>query len=172
MELTKRIADIKLLVLDVDGVLTDGKLYFTAQGQTTKAFHVRDGHGIRLLLHHNIEVAVISARQSEAVGQRMQDLGVQHVYLGFKDKTKALEDLLSVCQLRHQQTAYFGDDLPDLSVMKKVHLACAPADAHTEIQKIAHWVSSANGGQGAVRELSELILKEQGCWEDVMNYCQ
>lgn len=170
MTLTERINAVRLLILDVDGVMTDGKLYFTAEGQTCKAFDVKDGHGIRLLLHYGIDVAVISGRESAAVRMRLEDLGIQKAYLGRRDKLAALEELLASCNVSAAQTAYLGDDLPDLAVMTQVNLACATADANPEIKKRAHCVLNTNGGHGAVRELSEKILTVQGHWETVLSY--
>ena len=167
----ERMATIRLLVLDVDGVLTDGRLYFGPDGQEWKAFDVKDGHGIRLLLHYGVDVAVISGRKSSAVKDRLQDLGIKKHYLGFQNKVVALEKLLDETKVAAEHVACMGDDLPDLSLMQRVGFACAPADAHPEVLHRADWVSSAAGGCGAVRELAEMLLKQRAQWRQVMEYC-
>ena len=167
----ERARAVKLLILDVDGVLTDGQLYFTADGEAHKVFNVRDGHGIRLLLHYGFKVAAVSGRSSPATACRLADLGVEKAYLGFRDKQAAVAELIAEYGVAMRQVACMGDDLPDLAVMTQVGFACAAADAHPEVVQHAHWVASAGGGRGAVRELSEVLLKEQGHWGKVLEYC-
>lgn len=150
---------IKLLILDVDGVLTDGKLYFSSQGETIKAFHVHDGLGIKQLMALGVVVAIISSRNSEIVSLRMQELGVTHVYQGQKNKLLAFEKLLAELQLTDDQVAYVGDDLPDLPVMQRVGLAIAVANAVPEIKAIADWQCQQRGGDGAVREVSDRLCQ-------------
>ena len=169
--LRRCMAAISLVIFDVDGVLTDGRLYCDDDGGNSHAFNVRDGHGIRLLLHYGVQVAVLSGRDSAAVTRRMTDLGVEHVYQGCRDKMPAFEQLLKACGVSAGQTAYVGDDLPDIAPMRKAGLACAVADAHPEVIGCADWVIAANGGEGAARELCERLLKERGQWDQVLKYC-
>ena len=147
------------MVFDVDGVLTDGRLIWTSEGGEARSFDVKDGTGIRLLLNHHIEVAVISARKSTIVANRMEDLGVEHVYQGCFDKKSVLDALIVMLDITLQQVAYMGDDFIDLPAMNSVGLALAPADAHETVRQQADWVTSANGGRGAARQACDLILK-------------
>lgn len=157
-DLDERAARVQLVVFDVDGVFTDGRLYYSAAGEALKAFHVRDGHGIKLLLKHGIQAAVISGRNSPAVTRRMQELGIQHVFQGDDDKLPILEQLLQKLGLRTEQTACVGDDLVDLPLLAAAGLAIAVADAQPEVRARAHLVTNARGGEGAVREVCDLIL--------------
>jgi 3-deoxy-D-manno-octulosonate 8-phosphate phosphatase (KDO 8-P phosphatase) len=157
----QRAAGIRLLVLDVDGVLTDGRLYFTAEGETLKAFHVRDGAGIVQLRKSGIQVAIISGRDSAAVNKRMAELGVQHVKQGIHDKQAALGELLNSLQLSPASLACVGDDTPDLPMLQMAQLAVAVADAHPTVQAAAHYVTHTPGGLGAVREVCDLIFQAQ-----------
>ena len=150
---------IELVVLDVDGVLTDGRLYFSARGEALKVFHVRDGHGIKLLMGSGVEVAVVSGRRSAAVTARMRELKVRHVVQGCTDKVAALVRLTGRMGLSPLQCACIVDDTPDLPLMSAVGFAAAVADAHPLVVSAAHWVSKAAGGQGAVRELTDAILR-------------
>ena len=160
-DLAKLAASIKLLVLDVDGVLTDGRLYFSANGDETKAFHVRDGYGIRKLMAAGVQVAIISGRKSNAVSRRMNELGIEYVYQGCRDKLSVLAELLKKLDLNAGQCAFMGDDLPDLDIMKTVALRLCVADADPGLASIATWRSLANGGAGAVREACDFILKSR-----------
>jgi 3-deoxy-D-manno-octulosonate 8-phosphate phosphatase (KDO 8-P phosphatase) len=153
-----RAADIRLLVLDVDGVLTDGRLYFSAQGEELKTFHVRDGAGIVQILKAGIQVAVISGRDSRAVERRMADLGVTWVRQGIHDKLASLRELLDILGLGPQAVACVGDDTPDVPLLEAARLAIAVADAHPAARERAHYVTRLPGGQGAVREVCDLIL--------------
>jgi 3-deoxy-D-manno-octulosonate 8-phosphate phosphatase (KDO 8-P phosphatase) len=157
----QRAADIKLLVLDVDGVLTDGKLLFDAEGREQKVFHARDGYGIRALMQSKIEVAIISGRQSKPVTARMNELDVQHVYLGESNKISVLNQLAKKLKVSLQQIAYVGDDIPDFECMEAVGLAVAVHDAHQKIRKISNWRTSLPGGNGAVREVCDLLMDSQ-----------
>lgn len=157
-----RAANVRLLILDVDGVLTDGRLYFGPQGEALKIFDVRDGHGIKLLLEAGIEVAILSSRRSEAVEVRARELGIAHVLQGEADKRAGLQRLLADLRLSPGQCAFIGDDWPDLPVLKRVGLAATVADAVPEVRDAAHWIAPAGGGRGAVRQLAELILRAQG----------
>lgn len=155
-------AAIQLLILDVDGVLTDGTLTYGADGEVLKHFNVKDGLGIRLLIDHGIQVAVITARDSAPLHRRMQDLGIEYFYPGCPDKLEAYAKLCKSLGLRDQQVAYVGDDVLDLPVMHKVRLPVAVADAHPLVQDAARHVTHAAGGMGAVRELADGLLSTRG----------
>lgn len=159
--LIERANDVRLLVLDVDGVLTDGRLYFSARGEELKCFHVRDGAGIVQILRAGLQVAVISGRQSRAVERRMNELGVTWIRQGVNDKLAALRELLDILGLGPQAVASMGDDTPDLPLLEVARLAIAVADAHPSVKSQVHWVTQAAGGQGAVREVCDLILEGQ-----------
>lgn len=152
---------VKLLILDVDGVLTNGELFFFEGGEY-KAFHSRDGLGIALLVREGIELAIISGNKSEAVQRRFKKFGLTHVYQGVEDKHVVYQQIKNELNLNDNEVAYMGDDLIDLPVMSRVGLATAVADADDFVKQHAHWVSRYNGGQGAVRELCELILSAKG----------
>jgi len=149
---------IRLLVLDVDGVLTDGRLWFGPDGEQLKVFHVRDGHGIKQLQGAGVEVAVISGRRSAAVDARMRELGLRHVIQGAGDKQEALDALLLALDVPAAQAACLVDDLPDLPMMRSVGLAAAVADAHPDVLALADHVTRLAGGQGAVREFCDWLL--------------
>lgn len=151
-------AGISLLVLDVDGVLTDGRLWFGPGGEALKAFHVRDGHGIRMLQAAGIRVAVLSGRRSTAVVERMRELGVAEVTQGVGDKARALGELLERTSIQPHQVACLADDTPDLPVMAAVGLPAAVADAHPAVLAAAAHVTRARGGCGAVREFCDWLL--------------
>jgi 3-deoxy-D-manno-octulosonate 8-phosphate phosphatase (KDO 8-P phosphatase) len=159
--LIERARDVRLLVLDVDGVLTDGRLYFSSRGEELKSFHVRDGAGIVRLIRAGIQVAVISGRSSRAVERRMSELGVTWVRQGIDDKLTALRELLDILSLGPQAVASVGDDVADLPIFEVARLAIAVADAHSSVKSRAHFVTQAAGGQGAVREVCDLILESQ-----------
>jgi len=159
--LVERANDIRLLVLDVDGVLTDGRLYFSARGEEMKSFHVRDGSGIVQVLKAGLQVAVISGRQSRAVERRMAELGVTWIRQGVADKLAALRELLDILGLGPQAVACIGDDSADLPLFETARLAVAVADAHPSVKAQAHFITQALGGQGAVREICDLILETQ-----------
>ena len=158
-ELLARAANIRLLVLDVDGVLTDGRLYYSAEGETLKAFHVRDGAGMVMLRRAGVEIAIISGRNSRMVSSRMQELGVRHVFQGIHDKQAVLDELLRTLNIDASQLACVGDDTPDVPMLKRAHLAVAVADAHGDARAVAHMVTQQNGGLGAVREVCDLLLQ-------------
>ena len=153
------LARIQLLILDVDGVLTDWRLYFTARGEALKVFHVRDGHGIKLLMAAGVAVAAFSGRRSAAVAARMRELKVPHVVQACSDKVAALHRLTGRLGLDPLNCACISDDTPDLPLMSAVGLGCAVADAHPVVLSAAHWIAKANGGQGAVRELCDAVLR-------------
>ena len=153
---------IKVVFFDVDGVLTDGGLYFTEAGETLKRFHTLDGHGLKLLQRGGITPAVISGRDSEPLRLRLQALGIAHVQLGTENKRPAAEQMLAALGLSWQDAAAMGDDWPDLPVMQRAAFACAPPNAHLEVRAIAHHVTQAAGGAGAVREFCDLLLVASG----------
>jgi 3-deoxy-D-manno-octulosonate 8-phosphate phosphatase (KDO 8-P phosphatase) len=157
--LVERANDVRLLVLDVDGVLTDGRLYFTSRGEQMKCFHVRDGAGIKQVLQAGLQVAVISGRQSKAVDKRMAELGVTWIRQGVHDKLSALRELLDMLNLTPQAVASVGDDTADLPLLETSRLAIAVADAHPSVKSRAHFITQAPGGQGAVREVCDLLLE-------------
>jgi 3-deoxy-D-manno-octulosonate 8-phosphate phosphatase (KDO 8-P phosphatase) len=157
-ELLRRAATIRLLILDVDGVMTDGRLHYDAQGREFKTFHVRDGYGIKRLMDAGVTVAIISGRRSLSAAARMTELGIRHVMLGREDKDVALEELLSQIGIGAAETACVGDDTNDLLVMNRVALPIAVADCHSSIVHVAAWRTSLPGGRGAVREVCDLLI--------------
>ena len=161
----KRLRQIKLLVLDVDGVLTDGGLWFDASGQLTKRFDVRDGLGIRLLQQAGVEIAFLSGGQGGATEVRAHQLGIEHCLVGIKDKPEALLKLQQQLGIDSSETAFVGDDLNDLAVRPVVGLLIAPADACAPVRLGAHAVLRKRGGHGAIRELAETILQARGHWQ-------
>ena len=161
-ELVWRARDIRCLFLDIDGVLTDGKLYIGPNGEETKTSYVRDGLGIKMMLKAGLHVAVISGRPSEAMRTRLSWLGVQHIALDTEAKAPAYVRIRDALGLKDAQCAHMGDDVPDLPLMQRVALALSVADAHPKALAAAHWVSRYNGGQGAVREAVDLILDAHG----------
>ncbi|MEY4767650.1 MAG: 3-deoxy-manno-octulosonate-8-phosphatase KdsC [Pseudomonadota bacterium] len=152
---------IRLLILDVDGVLTNGQLFFDNKGEEYKLFHVRDGHGIKLLQQTGVIVAVMSGRYSAIVTQRLQQLGIKYLYQNVENKRLLFQQLLIELNITAEQTAYVGDDWIDLPVMTQVGLAIAVQDAHHEVKTIAHYVTQQAGGLGAVREVCDLIMQAQ-----------
>jgi 3-deoxy-D-manno-octulosonate 8-phosphate phosphatase (KDO 8-P phosphatase) len=156
---------IRLLVLDVDGVLTDGRLYFGPQGEALKTFNTLDGHGIKLLRASGVELAIITGRRSDMVLQRATNLGITRIQQGREDKWQALQELLAQSPLAPEQIACMGDDYPDLAIMTRVGLALAPSNACTAVLERAHWISQRPGGEGAVREACDLIMQAQGTFD-------
>lgn len=161
-ELMRRAAALRCLFLDVDGVMTDGKLYLSADGSELKTVSVRDGLGIKQLLQRGIEIAVISGRPSPAMQQRLEYLGVQHVHLATEDKLPAFEAVCRKLGIDDAECAHMGDDTPDLPLFARVGLALTVADAHPRALAAADWVSSLGGGNGAIREASDLIMQAKG----------
>ena len=153
---------IELVIFDVDGVMTDGSLFMGDDGQEYKAFNSLDGHGMRMLQEGGINAAIITGRKSNVVEHRMQDLGITRVYQGYRDKIPAYEALMKDVGLEIDQIAYVGDDVVDLPIMTRVGFAIAVQDAHPYVKKHAHWITQNNGGQGAVRDVCELILEAKG----------
>jgi len=161
-DLLIRAAAVRLLVLDVDGVLTDGRLYFSARGDEVKAFHVRDGAGIVLLRRAGVEIGVITGRSSPAVERRMTELGVTRVRQGVQDKLPVLREWLTELKLEADAIACIGDDIAEAPLLKIARLSVAVADAHPTAREHAHFVTQAPGGMGAVREVCDLILQAKG----------
>ncbi len=159
-------APIRCILSDVDGVMTDGRIIYDASGVETKRFHVRDGLGIKLWMRSGFQFGVLTARNSPIVRQRAAELGIEHVRQGFEDKWPAAVEMLSVMGYEPKDVCYIGDDLPDIAVMRRVALAVAPADASTDARAAAHWVLHRSGGEGAVRELTERLLRAKSRWEE------
>jgi 3-deoxy-D-manno-octulosonate 8-phosphate phosphatase (KDO 8-P phosphatase) len=164
-ELLQRAQNIKLAVFDVDGVLTDGKLYFLVDGSEFKTFNTLDGHGIKMLINSGVRTAIITGRNTPVVERRAKNLGIQHLYQGREDKLVVLDELLAELGLDYSQVAYLGDDLPDLPVIRRVGLGMAVASADRFVRKHAHGITEARGGEGAAREFCELIMQAQGTLE-------
>lgn len=154
-----RLRRIRALLLDVDGVLTDGGMYYTETGQEMKKFNTRDGMGVSLLLRHGIRVGLVTGESSGIVLRRAEKLGITDVYLGAEDKERALEHFARKHRLDLSEIAYMGDDVNDLGIMSRVGLAVAVADAHVSVKRAAHAVTRRKGGEGAVREFAEFLLK-------------
>ena len=159
---------IEVLLLDVDGVLTDGGIIYNDDGSETKVFNVRDGLGIRLLQQVGITVGIVTGRQSKALIHRCQNLGITLIYENIKAKAEVLGDIVYKTGIALEKMAFMGDDLSDLPLMQRVGLSIAVADAHEMVIRKADWVTTANGGAGAVREVCESILKAKSFWEDVL----
>jgi len=160
--LMERAARIRLLALDVDGVLTDGRLYFDSQGNELKAFYTADGLGLKLLQASGITIALITGRTSSMVAERARALGIEHVYQGRQDKLTAFLDLLETTGIAPEDTCYAGDDWIDLPVLRRAGLAVTVPAADPAVRERAHWVTTREGGRGAVREICQLLLDAQG----------
>lgn len=165
-DILARAKNIKLVIFDVDGVLTDGSIIIGDDGEEYKAFHSRDGHGMKLLQYTGVEVAIITGRTSAVVEHRMTSLGINHLYQGQQVKLPAFEQLIKQLNLTPEQCAYVGDDWVDLAIMSRVGLAIAVQDADAIVKKHAHWTTPAKGGKGAAREVCELIMEGQGTLQD------
>jgi 3-deoxy-D-manno-octulosonate 8-phosphate phosphatase (KDO 8-P phosphatase) len=179
MNITKNIArakKIKVLLMDVDGVLTDGKMYYLPghNGEMVefKAFHSMDGIGLRLLNQFGIITGIITGRESPGAEDRARNLGMSYAYQGFLSKLNPLREILKDTGFKEENAAYIGDDLTDIPVLKRAGLACAPANALPEVKKTSHLVTGKAGGAGAVREVCDFILKSQGRWKEVMRYAE
>ncbi|UTF59686.1 3-deoxy-manno-octulosonate-8-phosphatase KdsC [Gilvimarinus sp. DA14] len=159
---------IKLLILDVDGVLTDGRLYFDNQGNEMKTFNTQDGQGIKSLMATGVQVAIITGRSSEVVARRARELGIDLLIQGREDKWAALQEVFSELNLKTEEIAHMGDDWPDLSIMTRVGLALTVPNAHASVSEYAHWISHRAGGEGAVRDACDLILQAQGNFEQAI----
>ncbi len=157
-----------MIVSDLDGVWTDGRIIYTGEARETKAFNVRDGLGVKLAQSAGIMIAVLTSRHSKAVERRCRELGISGLVQGASDKAIELERMVEACGLTPEQVLYVGDDLPDIPPMRIAGLAAAPADAAAEVLAIADWKLERSGGAGAVRELVERLLRERGDWESVL----
>jgi 3-deoxy-D-manno-octulosonate 8-phosphate phosphatase (KDO 8-P phosphatase) len=164
----ERARKIRLLIFDVDGVLTDGSLYLGDDGQEYKAFHSRDGHGMKMLQRAGIRVAIVTSRSSNVVRKRMDSLGIEHVFQGRHEKLPAYQEIKEILGLQDEQIAYVGDDVLDLPIMRRVGLAIAVADAHPLVHRYSHWQTQSPGGKGAGREACELIMDAQGKLDAMM----
>lgn len=156
------IAAVRLMIFDVDGVMTDGSLYYTESGEELKAFNTLDGHGLKMLQATGVKLAIITGRRSKLVAHRAQNLGIDYLYQGVQDKRQVFLQLLQESGFQAEQCGYMGDDVVDLPVMRRVAFAVAVPDAPALVQDNAHWVTTRRGGQGAVRELCEKIMAVQG----------
>jgi len=163
------LAKIKLLLLDVDGVMTDGRITFDSDGIESKSFDVKDGHGLKLLQRAGIEVGIITGRQSAVVTRRAEELGIELVFQGVKDKLVPFNEILEKRSLTPEEVAYVGDDVVDLPVMRRVGFAATVADAVEDIKPFADLVTDHAGGRGAVREVCDFLLKKTGLWAVVAN---
>lgn len=159
---------MKLALFDVDGVLTDGRLFISEQGETVKAFHALDGHGLKLLAQGGITPVIITGRDSPAVRRRVADLGLQHALFGIHDKLAAAQKVLADHGAQWADVAAMGDDWPDLPLLMRAGLAVAPANAHPEVKAVAHHVSGLKGGEGAAREFCDLLLMASGRYRDLL----
>ncbi len=167
-EIVARARKIRLILTDCDGVLTDGSLHYTANGEAAKVFHIHDGLAFKLAHQAGIKTGIISGRKSAALELRARELNVTHLYHGNDAKRAAYEEICTAENLRDEQIAYLGDDLHDLELLHRVGLAIAVADAVNEVKAAAHFVTMRNGGRGAFREAVELILKAQDKWEPLL----
>ncbi|WP_321815889.1 MULTISPECIES: HAD family hydrolase [unclassified Paraburkholderia] len=168
LDANARAARVRLMIFDVDGVLTDGGLLFTGAGDTMKDFNSLDGHGAKLLREAGIDTAIITGRKSEIVAVRAKELRITHLYQGVDDKRVAFKQLLAETGVTPEQCGYMGDDWPDLAVMLQCGFGAAPANAHTEVLARAHWVTDRTGGHGAVREVADMILRAQGHYDAML----
>jgi len=168
-DILERARRIRLVIFDVDGVLTDGSLFIGDDGQEYKAFNSRDGHGMKMLRSTGVEIAIITGRSSEVVRHRVSDLGIRHVYQGQHDKLVAFDELVKTLSLATEEIAYVGDDVVDLPVMRRVGLAVAVQDAHFLVKQHAHWQTPHCGGRGAGRDVCELIMEAQGTLDTELN---
>lgn len=160
-----RATRIKLMIFDVDGILTDGSLHFGPEGEVIKTFNVLDGHGIKLLQQSGVATAIISARHSPIVTKRASDLGIQHVQQGIHDKRSAFEQLLTKTAISAELCGFVGDDVIDLPILTRVGFAASVPNGHAEVRSRVHYVTQAAGGRGAAREICDLILRAQGNYE-------
>ncbi|HLN97300.1 MAG TPA: HAD family hydrolase [Pyrinomonadaceae bacterium] len=165
----RRAARVKLLLMDCDGVLTDGRLWLTEDGAEQKSFNTHDGLGLSLLHQAGLKSGIITGRDSRAVARRAAELGIEFVRQGNPEKVAAFEQILQRAGIDENEVAFVGDDLTDIPLMQRVELAVAVADAVAETRSVAHYVTQAEGGRGAVREVIELVLKSQGRWQDLVD---
>lgn len=167
-DILEKASRIKLVIFDVDGVLTDGSLFLSDDGQEYKAFHSQDGFGMRLLQEAGIEIGIITGRESTLVKLRMEELGITQVMQGRREKGPALDELMEKTGLSLDEIAYVGDDVVDLPIMSRVGLSIAVQDARPIVKKHAHWITQTPGGRGAGRDVCELLLEAHGKWDDII----
>jgi len=168
-DILEKASRIKLVIFDVDGVLTDGSLFLSDDGQEYKAFNSKDGFGMRLLQDAGIDIGIITGRESTLVKLRMEELGITQVMQGRREKGPALDELMEITGLSIEQIAYVGDDVVDLPIMCRVGLSIAVQDARPIVKKHAHWITESPGGRGAGRDVCELILEAQDKWDGIIN---
>ena len=166
----KKLKDIQLLLLDVDGVLTDGSIIYNDADSETKVFNVKDGYGIKLVMSAGIKVGLVTGRTSKALYRRCRDLGIRCIYDGVQHKDQLLDKIVQETGVTAGNTAFMGDDLPDLPLMRRIGLSIAVADAHDRVRNYADWITTAPGGRGAVREVCDALLKAKGVWDKVMEH--
>ncbi len=169
-DLIEKARAVRLVIFDVDGVLTDGSLFIGDGGEEYKAFNSRDGHGMKMLQKSGVPIAIITGRTSEVVRHRMDSLGIAHVYQGQLDKLPAFEELIAKLGLTPEQVAYVGDDVVDLPILIRVGLAIAVQDAHELVKQHCHWTTPNPGGRRAARDVCEFIMQAQGNLESQLNY--
>ena len=167
-DLLLKAQNVKVAFFDVDGVLTDGRLFYGDSGESHKCFNTLDGHGLKMLQRGGITPVIISGRDSAALRVRLHALGIEHVYLGVQDKHPAAQQALQTLQANWHEAAAMGDDWPDFSVMRRCALSCAPANAHIEISTQAHYTTRLRGGEGAAREFCDLLLIAKGCYAQLL----
>lgn len=169
-DITEKARHIRLVIFDVDGVLTDGSLFIGDGGEEYKAFNSRDGHGMKMLLNSGVEIGIITGRSSEVVRHRMESLGIRHVYQGQLDKLPAFEELIAKLGFTPQQVAYVGDDVVDLPILIRAGLAIAVQDAHHMVKQHSHWITPNPGGRRAARDVCEFIMQAQGTLDHQLNH--
>jgi 3-deoxy-D-manno-octulosonate 8-phosphate phosphatase (KDO 8-P phosphatase) len=167
MTMEERLRRVELLLLDVDGVLTDGRIHIDNSGVETKTFDVTDGHGLKMLQRGGVEVGIVTGRSSEVVQHRVRELGIAEVHQGAKDKLSVVREILARKGLTPDQVAYVGDDVIDLPVLLQVGLAVSVPSASDDVLSRVHWVTRREGGRGAVREVCDAILKAKGLWDEM-----
>ncbi len=167
-KLIEKLREIKLLLLDVDGVLTDGSIIYSDKGGEIKRFDVRDGHGIKLLMRGGVNVGIITARESRVVALRARDLGIELLYQGRKDKLACFLDILESTGVKPSETAFVGDDLVDIPILKRVGFSASVPGGVAEVRERVDYVTAAPGGRGAVREICEMMLKARGLWDGLI----
>lgn len=158
------LSTITTFILDIDGVLTDGTVHVTSSGELLRTMNVKDGYALKTAIKLGYHICIISGGKNEGVKIRLQGLGIQHIYLGVRDKVKCLETFTNAHSIATKNIVYMGDDIPDLQVIQKVGLPCCPQDAIPEIKAVCNYISHKNGGQGAVRDILEQVMKVQGKW--------
>jgi len=168
-DIMEKASGVRLVIFDVDGVLTDGSLFIGDDGQEYKAFNSRDGHGMKMLQASGVDIGIITGRTSQVVKYRMDSLGIKHVYQGQQDKLPAFESLLQQLGLVPAQVAYVGDDVVDLPILIRAGLAIAVQDAHPLVKRHCHWITPSTGGRAAARDVCELIMQAQGTLESQLS---